>query len=229
MRIEVDNQVHAKRLHLITSPCSPGLPLPQDDYCYCGTSTGDLLQVGLANKLFNNIGPKMKTKRENFSQGILASSITPFGDVLIGAGDGTLSLTRPDLNVFCQAKVSSGITSIVLTNDVFTSGPHAGSFAFLCGTQKCDMYYVRYIANENRLVCELEQTNHFEQINDIAFPAEYSALFATCSGCDIRVWHATEYRELMRIQVSRETVRSQTKVAIFVMNAVCNVVKKCAI
>jgi len=205
VRVEVDNQVHAKRLHLIRSPCSPGLPLPQDDYCYCGTSTGDLLQVGLANKLFNNIGPKMKTKRENFSQGILASSITPFGDVLIGAGDGTLSLTRPDLNVFCQAKVSSGITSIVLTNDVFTSGPHAGSFAFLCGTQKCDMYYVRYIANENRLVCELEQTNHFEQINDIAFPAEYSALFATCSGCDIRVWHATEYRELMRIQVPNLT------------------------
>ena len=30
----------------------------QDEFAYCGTSTGDLLQVGLANKLFNNIGPK---------------------------------------------------------------------------------------------------------------------------------------------------------------------------
>jgi WD40 repeat protein len=172
-----------------------------DEFAYCGTSTGDVLQVNMKNNLFNELGPKSKSKADNFSQGVLASAITPFSDVLLGAGDGTISLLRKDMQVKCQAKLPSGITSIVLTNDVFTEGPHAGSFAFLCGTHMCDMYYVRYLASENRFICELEQTNHFEQINDIAFPADYSALFATASSCEIRIWHATEYRELLRIQV----------------------------
>jgi len=93
------------------------------------------------------------------------------------------------------------VTSIQLTADVFAKGPHAGSFAFLCGTTKCDMFYVRYLAKDNKMVAELEQTNHNEPIVDIAFPQGYGALFATASGDNIRVWHATEYRELLRIQV----------------------------
>jgi WD40 repeat protein len=97
--------------------------------------------------------------------------------------------------------VSPKVTSIQLTADVFAKGPHAGSFAFLCGTTKCDMFYVRYLAKDNKMVAELEQTNHNEPIVDIAFPQGYGALFATASGDNIRVWHATEYRELLRIQV----------------------------
>jgi hypothetical protein len=78
----------------------------QDEYAYCGTSTGDLLQVGLANKLFNNLGPKTaKGKREMFSQGILCSCITPFGDLLLGCGDGTLLLCDRDLNILPTSKV----------------------------------------------------------------------------------------------------------------------------
>lgn len=172
-----------------------------DEYAYIGTSTGDLLQVGLANKLFNNLGPKgNKGKREMFSQGILCSCITPFGDLLMGCGDGTLLLCDRNLKIITTAKVSPKVTSIQLTADVFAKGPHAGSFAFLCGTTKCDMFYVRYLAKDNKMVAELEQTNHNEPIVDIAFPQGYGALFATASGDNIRVWHATEYRELLRIQ-----------------------------
>ena len=76
----------------------------QDGFAYCGTSTGDVLQVNMANKLFNNIGPKARSKRENFSEGVLASAITPFSDVLVGAGDGTISLLKHDLQVKCQVR-----------------------------------------------------------------------------------------------------------------------------
>mmetsp|Transcript_29735 Transcript_29735/g.41063 ORF Transcript_29735/g.41063 Transcript_29735/m.41063 type:complete len:627 (-) Transcript_29735:324-2204(-) len=170
----------------------------RDDYAYCGTGSGDVLQVGLANKLFNNIGPKTK-----IPQGVLSSAMSPFGDVIIGSGDGTVAiLGASKLNITCTTKLASSVTSIVLTNDVFRGvGADSGSFAFLCGTSQCDMYYVRYLAGENKFVVELEQTNHYDCINDIAFPHGYSDLFATCSAADIRIWHSTEYRELLRIQV----------------------------
>jgi cilia- and flagella-associated protein 52 len=90
-----------------------GTNCTQDEYAYIGTSTGDLLQVGLANKLFNNLGPKgNKGKREMFSQGILCSCITPFGDLLMGCGDGTLLLCDRNLKIITTAKVSPKVRTL---------------------------------------------------------------------------------------------------------------------
>ena len=45
------------------------------------------------------------------------------------------------------------------------------------------------------------QTSHSERVNDLAFPYEFSDVFATCGlGC-IRIWHLTTCRELLRISV----------------------------
>ncbi|KAK3267174.1 hypothetical protein CYMTET_24255 [Cymbomonas tetramitiformis] len=169
----------------------------QDEFVYCGTTSGDLLQVSLGPKLFNNSGPKQKIPK-----GILCAALTPTGDIIIGGGDGTISIIgHSKLNVICSIKVGSSVTSIVMTNDVFPDG----SFGFLCATAHCNMYYVRYFSGENKMVAELEQTNHYDVINDIAFPHNYSKLFATCSTSDIRIWHSQEYRELLRIQVPNIT------------------------
>jgi len=163
-----------------------------DEFAYCGTTTGDMLQVGLANKLFQSIGPKTKIPR-----GITASAISPFGNIVIGAGDGTVGIMdKKTLNLVTSIKLPSGVSSLVVTQEV---NPKA--FTFLVGTVNCSMYYVRYDLAANTLQAELEQTNHCEQINDIAFPQGYSQVFATASGSEIRVWHATEYRELLRIKV----------------------------
>jgi WD40 repeat protein len=52
-----------------------------------------------------------------------------------------------------------------------------------------------------RFADELLQTAHSEKINALAFPHEYSEVFATAGvGC-IRVWHLTTCRELLRIAV----------------------------
>jgi cilia- and flagella-associated protein 52 len=47
----------------------------------------------------------------------------------------------------------------------------------------------------------LRNTCHFERINDIAFPHNYSDVYATCSMTDIRIWNAKNRQELLRIQV----------------------------
>lgn len=48
---------------------------------------------------------------------------------------------------------------------------------------------------------EIRSSCHYGVINAIAYPYDYSELFATCSSNDIRVWHARNRTELLRIQV----------------------------
>ncbi len=45
------------------------------------------------------------------------------------------------------------------------------------------------------------QTSHSEKVNDLAFPHEFSEVFATCGVGYIRVWHLATCRELLRISV----------------------------
>ena len=60
-----------------------------------------------------------------------------------------------------------------------------GDFLFL-GTTEANMYLVKY----EGLIAELKTTCHTGMINDLTFPHGSAETFATCSGSDIRVWHA---------------------------------------
>mmetsp|Transcript_9086 Transcript_9086/g.9044 ORF Transcript_9086/g.9044 Transcript_9086/m.9044 type:complete len:368 (-) Transcript_9086:27-1130(-) len=116
-------------------------------------------------------------------------ALLPNGDLLVGAGDGTLAkLGSQNLQVKVQAEVLGGPTSISLTSDA--------THMFL-GTSQSNIYFV----DSDELKAELRNTCHYERINDIAFPLNYSEVFATCSINDIRVWNARNRQELLRIQV----------------------------
>ena len=79
-----------------------------------------------------------------------------------------------------------------------------GDFLFL-GTTEANMYLVKY----EGLIAELKTTCHTGMINDLTFPHGSAETFATCSGSDIRVWHARTLSELLRIQVPNlEAMRS---------------------
>jgi len=76
-----------------------------------------------------------------------------------------------------EAKVMGAVTSISLTAD---------STHFFLGTSKATIYW----CDTDKINPELRNTCHYERINGIAFPYEYSDLFATCSVNDIRIWNA---------------------------------------
>ena len=59
----------------------------------------------------------------------------------------------------------------------------------------------RYDGFKNTMTPTLLQKCHFNKINDIAFPNNYSDLFATASTNDIRLWNLKEMKELLRIEV----------------------------
>jgi WD40 repeat protein len=156
-----------------------------DEFMYCGTETGDLLQVSLGPKLFKGSGPRKRP----FSLGIACVTKTKTGDLIVGAGDGTVALLRKDsFKIVRRTKLHGGVTSLALNA--------AGDHVFV-GTDKCNIYLLNIASFEY----ELRNTCHFSRINDIAYPRGYSQLFATCSVNDIRVWHAGTRNELLRIQV----------------------------
>eukprot|EP00747_Dinoflagellata_sp_TGD_P162298 gnl/TRDRNA2_/TRDRNA2_179744_c0_seq1.p1 gnl/TRDRNA2_/TRDRNA2_179744_c0~~gnl/TRDRNA2_/TRDRNA2_179744_c0_seq1.p1 ORF type:complete len:647 (-),score=126.95 gnl/TRDRNA2_/TRDRNA2_179744_c0_seq1:102-1958(-) len=155
-----------------------------DENCYCGTSTGDILEVNVEKGLFKRGAPK-----KCFSMGVTCTALLPDGDILLGTGDGTVArLNVVNMKIRSQCQVLGGVTSIALTCD----GTH-----FFCGTNHSNIYWV----DVDSLTAELRNTCHHERINQIAFPAGYSEVFATCSVTDIRVWNASSRQELLRIQV----------------------------
>lgn len=71
-----------------------------------------------------------------------------------------------------------------------------------CGTARCTaVTHGTAAARPRRLTEELIQTAHNDKINDLAFPHEYSEVFATAGVGYIRVWHLATCRELLRITV----------------------------
>ena len=144
-----------------------------DKFAFLGTKTGDIIEVSLERALFKRIGPAKRL----FSQGINCINVLANGDLLIGSGDGTVAkISGKDLLVKSEAKVMGAVTSMSLTAD-YTH--------FFCGTSKATIYW----CDTDKISPELRNTCHYERINGIAFPSEFSDLFATCSMNDIRVWN----------------------------------------
>lgn len=62
-----------------------------EDSFYCGTTSGDILQITYPNGQFKALGPE----KNKFSLGVTALQCLKNGDLLAGAGDGKLYLLAP--------------------------------------------------------------------------------------------------------------------------------------
>lgn len=141
------------------------------------------MEFGLDRAIYKRSGPV----RNLFQNGISSMALLSNGDMIIGAGDGTLAkMSTQNMQVKAQGNVLGGASSISLTGD---------DTHFFCGTTLSNMYWV----DTDILSPELRSTCHNSKINDLAFPAGYSELFATCSVNDIRVWNSRSRQELLRI------------------------------
>ena len=62
-----------------------------EDTFYCGTTSGDILQISYPNGSFRAIGPE----KNKFSLGVTAIKCLKNGDILAGTGDGKVVLLAP--------------------------------------------------------------------------------------------------------------------------------------
>ncbi len=155
-----------------------------DEFMYCATKSGDIMQVSLGPKLFKANGPKAPLQL-----GINCLINTGKGNLLVGSGNGTVSLIQKEtFKVIRSASFEGAVTSLALN----AAGDH-----FFVGTSACNIYCVHLGTFE----FELRNTCHSSTVLDVAYPRNYSELFATSGAGVIRIWHARTRNELLRIQV----------------------------
>lgn len=121
-----------------------------DKYCYCGTTTGDILKVAIERdeiRAFNDpdtVVPQMVgITKERFTGGIKAllcvtNPTTGNSNLLVGAGDGSIVYINPSLKTVGGLKtcLMGGITSLSL---------HPGGEKFIAGTAQCNRYEVIHV------------------------------------------------------------------------------------
>ncbi|KAG5278993.1 hypothetical protein AALO_G00104960 [Alosa alosa] len=162
------------------------IEIPEDDsYFYCGTTSGDILKVNFSTRLLNGCGPV----KHKFSQGVNAMKMLRTGDLLVGSGDGMLTMcSGTNFKIIKSVQLEGSVTSVALRGE---------GHQFFVGTEAAQIYRFGYTDFKP----ELFSTNHNSAVKGVAFPFGSSELFATCSADDIRVWHADTSREVLRISV----------------------------
>lgn len=167
---------------------------PDDQLAYCGTTTGDVLQVSIPNKLFKTSGPE----KAKFSQGVISLAQLKTGDLVVGAGNGEIAVIKPGVwKPTKSAKLDSSVTSIAIRGD---------GHEIFAGTARSIIYRVGLaeFKPEQRLVA------HYERVNQVEFAPGSSELFVTCSINDIRVWHAPTGKQLLLVSVPNQECHSVT-------------------
>ena len=63
------------------------------------------------------------------------------------------------------------------------------------------MYHTSCAVQSKKLQAEMLQTAPPSSVHDVAFPCQYSEVFAACGLGEIRIWHLQSRRELLRMSV----------------------------
>ncbi|KAK2193733.1 hypothetical protein NP493_7g04021 [Ridgeia piscesae] len=171
-----------------------------DSFFYAGTTTGDIVYVNIPAYRFQAHGPV----KGRFSMGVTALKILKTGEILVGAGDGTVAIVNGREGKFKRTNKEQKVKGTVLSLTLRGEGHQ-----FFVGTSACNIYRFNFAEFTHMLL----KTCHDSPINDIAFPYGCDDLYVTCSYQDIRVWHLARSEELLRI-----TVNNMTCMAIAVMN-----------
>jgi len=163
-----------------------------DSYILCGTTTGDIMSVNCKSRYFQALGPE----KQKFSLGVTSLTHLKTGQILVGAGDGTVTVVGGMAQKFKRTnkctKVSGKVTSLALRGN---------GQQFYVGTEQSQIYRFNMVDFKE----ELLSTCHYTPVNDSCFPQSSSRLFLTCSYQDIRIWDLEDNKELLRITVPNMT------------------------
>lgn len=160
-----------------------------DEFFYCGTTTGDIMKVNIKSNNFQKHFPE----KDLFSLGITALAFLQ-DKWIVGSGDGTVCVVGKNLKRSKEQciQVVGAVTSIALRG--------RGHQIFI-GTDQCNIYRL----SQPSFKFELVSTCHYDVIYDLAFPFGSPNIAVTCSRHDIRTWDMVRGQELVRIKVPNMT------------------------
>ncbi|KAL5019283.1 hypothetical protein ScPMuIL_005005 [Solemya velum] len=174
----------------------------EEKFFFAGTSTGDIIVINMKTKLFQYLGPEKNKFNSIRSLALVKNN----GDLIIGAGDGTLAQARFTTYQDKHKKKAqfkciktwkdpmlknrgSAITSIALRGE---------GHQFFIGTENSQMYCFNFA----EFTCSMIKTCHSEPVNDVVFPSGTSQLILTCQKEQIRIWQMKTKMEVLRQEVA---------------------------
>nr|XP_023016817.1 cilia- and flagella-associated protein 52 [Leptinotarsa decemlineata] len=194
----------------------------RDEFCYCGTSTGDVLKIRLffhhdieilePVKQPSLIGCWARLTRKKLPRGsvdlyqlgvrsirILSNSI-----FVVGAGNGTLEMVEeteakvtPQHGIKFPSVPALKVLKSTSVNGAVTSLQLLNQTTLLAATDNSEIYMIRL----DDFNAQLMVTCHTSSIYDVTFPYNFSEVFATAGKNDVRVWSMSTMEELLRIRV----------------------------
>ena len=169
-----------------------------DSYFLAGTTSGDILKMNMQTCKLIECGPD---KDHAFSRGVNAVKILDNDqkNLIISTGAGRVALVKEAKN----GKKYPSIQEFQVDQKVGTpsiSSLAVNSSHVYVGTSQAEVYKLQLKNGATWSDGELFASCHHKKINDVAFAANVSELFATCGNEDIRIWDAKQFRELSRIR-----------------------------
>lgn len=173
-----------------------------DHFAFLGTQTGDVFKVKIDRNEIrppndpDTIFPVMsECSRDRFAKGVhcvmcIRNPSTGHTNILVGAGDGTLSYLNPSLH-----KVAG--KSVTLDGSISSIAMHPTTGKLSIGTDQSN----RYDVEQDLSTVELTMSCHSGGVTDVAFPDGCPDLVVSSSTGDVRIWNTRTQSELLRIQV----------------------------
>ncbi|XP_034044856.1 cilia- and flagella-associated protein 52 [Thalassophryne amazonica] len=160
-----------------------------DEFMFCGTTSGDIIKFNLKTGLLNTFWPNKK----KCSQGVQALKMLTSGDFLVGTGAGIVFLNSgSNFKILKQVQLQNCVTSVTAIGE---------GQQFFVGTDAAEIYCVNF---EN-FKSELSSTCHNSTINGVTIPVFTSDLFLTWSKDDIRLWLKHKPKDILRMTIPNMT------------------------
>lgn len=197
------------RLHAIETKLGPlrrvfsCLDITADDeFAYCGTTTGDLVKIKInRDEIHSHNDPDgtvptlIGVSNDRIASGVTAIQIvenqqTGNHNIVFGGGDGTITYMNPSLGSVKKNtnNLQGCVTSICL---------HPSTGRILAVTDQSNRYELSRDLTDATLVSSC----HYGPVRDLSFPKNCSELLVSSSVGDVRIWNTSQKKELVRIQV----------------------------
>eukprot|EP00911_Craspedida_sp_UC1_P001078 UC1_evm7s808 len=175
------------RLNGLQRVISSGAVMKDGTTAVLGTTSGDAVFVSLSQARYLSHAPL------GLVGGVQALALLENGELLAGAGDGTVAYakrtSRGVLKVVRRTQVTGAVTSVSLRG--------AGHDVF-CGTAACEMHHIGLAEFKG----ELRIKAHHAPINSVIFPPGESAIFATCTQGSVYIWSTSTGQLLLDVSLA---------------------------
>ena len=166
---------------------------PTDTYIYCGTRTGDILEILVESASYKRAGPVQKL----FHGGIHQINIGFPNCLIVSTAKGAIARINATTMVFeDEVNLESGpVVSLTNSMEKIYALTAGGSMFSVLGSEP--------LANVSCFTTSI--TN---PVSAIHFPAGFGEIFAMRSRDEIRIWNVADQRELLRITLQEHEGQS---------------------